>query len=222
MLVASVLIVSLISSAVFFYPLQNPNGLTIEAKITDNVFLQYRQWHNPTLNQTLVNEGWKPLGYNGEYYVYNFTVHNKVVNVMGLTWLSNKLFTSAYENTTTIAQYIGVSADSTATAFTDTNLPAEITTNGLGRALCTTSIGTASAGAITDQCVITFTDTTASTSNVQKAGWFINSIAHCVAGSTATTPETTGCLFAENTFGSTTLNVNDQLQLTWKATFTSS
>lgn len=220
--ISAIIIASLIFINIPIIPVTNPsNGTTVVVGIGVNVYLQYRAYNQYHVNQTLVNEGWKPLGNvtinNIHYFAYNYSDHNKVVNVMGLTWLSNKIFTTAYENTSTVAQFIGLSSDTGTPAFTDTSLASEITTNGLGRASCTITIGTASGGVITDQCVNTFTDTTSTTSNVQKAGWFINNVAHCAAAS----PTGNGCMWAENTFGSTTLNVNDQLQITWKAIFTS-
>jgi len=94
------------------------------------------------------------------------------------------------------AHYIGLSDDATAPAATDTVLAAEISTNGLARAL-----GTYSYVDATPAYQITHTWTATATQSSRKAGMF-----NASAG---------GVMWFENTFGPVTLNANDTLQLTW-------
>lgn len=109
----------------------------------------------------------------------------------------------AYKNTsagTRGANYVGVTTDSGGTDATDTTLPSEITTNGLGRAEAAAGHTN---GTNTSQLTITFT-ASGSHTGVQMAGSFNAS--------------SSGTLVHENTFTSTNLISGDQLALTWTMT----
>lgn len=106
---------------------------------------------------------------------------------------------------TAAGNFIGISSDTGAPAATDTSLTGEKTTNGLSRAQATTRTHTTGSNDWSLQ--ITFTDTTAQTLALQKAGLF-----------TVTGPPVAGVMSHESTFTSVDLQVNDQLQLTWSGT----
>jgi hypothetical protein len=118
-------------------------------------------------------------------------------------YTANATGTTADINTSTVAgNFVCLSNDATAPAATDTVVAGEISTNGLGRVIATTRTHTV--GTNTSTLSQTFTDTTATTSNVQKTGLFNKS--------------SVGVLTHENTFTSTNLAVGDQLQITWTVT----
>lgn len=96
--------------------------------------------------------------------------------------------------------YLALSSDTGAPVIGDTTLASEITTNGLGRHIATYA-HTSSTSTWTE--IYTWT-ATGTVSNVQKAGLFNAS--------------SSGTLGFENTFSPVTLNLNDQLQLTWTIT----
>ena len=98
------------------------------------------------------------------------------------------------------AGYIALTENGTAPADGDTTLTSEITTNGLARADAT---ATHTAGTNTSTIQHTFTASGAF-STVQKSGLFNAS--------------SSGILVNENTFTSTALATNDQLQVTWTIT----
>src|SRR5712692_85809 len=189
-------------------------GLRENLHPTDNVKIRVLRYNLSFAGfWAMVFRGWVPECWVlcGNAVWFDTSTHNKITND-GLTWLSNKIHTVSFLNTTDVGRYVGISSDTAAVAATDLRLAGEKTTNGLGRALCVITIGTASAFSITNTCVLTFTDTTATTTALQKAGLFRETTTQC-------TPTTGTCQYAENTFASTDLNVNDQLQLTWSETY---
>ena len=100
----------------------------------------------------------------------------------------------------TSASFVALTVDSGAPSTSDTEVSAEITTGGLTRA-----VGTYAHTAGQATCTITKTFTaTAQFTAVQKAGLF-----DAVAA---------GNLIHENTFSSTNLLTNDQIQITWTQT----
>lgn len=96
----------------------------------------------------------------------------------------------------------------TTTAITpavgDTTLSGELTTNGMARSQATVSIGSASGGSVTTTITDTWTDTTATTSNIQGGAVF--------------TASSSGTMGHEYTFTSTTLAVGDSIQTTLTVT----
>ncbi|MEM4301562.1 MAG: hypothetical protein QXQ70_03210 [Candidatus Caldarchaeum sp.] len=130
---------------------------------------------------------------NGELVA---AAHNIITNAgMGV------LRDAVHQSTAGTAQYIALSTDGTAPAYTDTTCPSEITTGGLARAqgTVTTQAGPAN-GDITVRVEKTFTATSSFT-GVQKACLF--------------TASTGGTLYAVATFASTNLAANDQLTIRW-------
>lgn len=130
---------------------------------------------------------------NGELVT---AAHNIITNAgMGV------LRDAVHQSTAGNAQYIALSTDGTAPAYTDTTCPSEITTGGLARAqgTVTTQAGPAN-GDITVRVEKTFTATQSFT-GVQKACLF--------------TASTGGTLYAVATFASTNLAANDQLTIRW-------
>lgn len=103
---------------------------------------------------------------------------------------------------TAASNYICVSADATAPSTADTVVAGEITTNGLARAQATTRTHTVGTNAWSLQ--ITFTDTTAATTGIVKYGLL--------------TAVTGGVLNHENTATSVTLQIGDELVVTWTGT----
>ncbi|MDE1866775.1 MAG: hypothetical protein KGI08_03570 [Thaumarchaeota archaeon] len=97
------------------------------------------------------------------------------------------------------SNFIAVSADVTAPSTADTVLAGEITTNGMGRAQATTRTHTTGTNAWS--LSLTFTDTTAETAAIVKYGLF--------------TAISSGVLNHENTATTVTLEVGDQLIVSW-------
>ena len=96
-------------------------------------------------------------------------------------------------------QYMAISSDTGGTAVTDTTLAGEITGSGLARALATYAH---SAGTNSSTLTYTYTNNTAgAVSAIQKAATFNAS--------------SSGTMGFENTFTSVTLQIGDQLKLTW-------
>lgn len=100
---------------------------------------------------------------------------------------------------TAASNYICVSADGTAPSTADTVVAGEITTNGMGRAQATTRTHTTGTNAWT--LALTFTDTTAQTAGIVKYGLL--------------TAISSGVLNHENTATTVTLEIGDQLIVTW-------
>lgn len=126
--------------------------------------------------------------------------HNIIVN-SGMAALRD----AVHGGTAATAQYIALSTDSTAPAYTDTSCPGEITSGGLERALATvTTQSGPSNGDITVRLEKTFT-ATSSHSNVQKA---------CVF-----TAITGGTLYAVATFTPVSLEANWQITIRWDFTY---
>lgn len=143
----------------------------------------------------------KKKRYKG-WYLHDRT-HNLKTNT-AVTFFAQQCYggnaSGATAPVTTGVNFMGLSTDATAPGVTDTTMAGEATTNGLGRAQATTTIGTASGGSVTVTITYTWTDTTATTSNVQKGAVF--------------TAVSAGTMGHEYTFTSTTLAVNDQIQTT--------
>lgn len=110
-------------------------------------------------------------------------------------WIHNGQGTAA-------SNWICVSADGTAPSTADTVVPGEITTNGMGRAQATTRTHTT--GMNDWSLSLTFTNTTAQTTGIVKYGLL--------------TASTLGVLNNENTAIAVTLQVGDQLIVTWSGT----
>lgn len=103
---------------------------------------------------------------------------------------------------TAASNWIAVSADGTAPSTADTVLAGEITNHGMGRAQATTRTHTT--GLNDWSLSLTFTNTTAQTAGIVKYGLF--------------TAVSSGVLNHENTAASVTLEVGDQLIVTWSGT----
>jgi hypothetical protein len=156
-------------------------------------------------NLEMMLKGWQPVGIGPQGgLIWRYVSHNIVTNA-GQNFTQHKLFNSGAGTPTTFAQYIALSTDATAPAYTDTSLLGEITTGGLARAQATFTAGTASLGDVTARLSVTFTATAAFT-GVQKAGLF--------------TAATGGVLFAENTFPPVNLQSGDQLTINWDISYT--
>lgn len=97
------------------------------------------------------------------------------------------------------SNWICVSADGTAPSTADTVVAGEITINGMGRAQATTRTHTT--GTNTWSLSLTFTDTTAETAGIVKYGLL--------------TASSSGVLNHENTATTVTLEIGDQLVVTW-------
>lgn len=100
------------------------------------------------------------------------------------------------------SNYICTSADGTAPSTADTVVAGEITTNGMGRAQATTRTHTSGTNAWS--LSLTFTDTTAETAGIVKYGLL--------------TAISSGVLNNENTSTTVTLEVGDQLIVSWSGT----
>ena len=167
-------------------------------------------------DQTLVANGWKPIGYACQAanpqqiglgfgstvcgYKYKTASHNLITNA-GIDWLACLI--NRGTNTcdmTNIDKYIALSADATAPAVTDTTVASELTTNGLGRAAGTYAHTN---GTATYTEVNTFT-ATGTQASIQKSGLL--------------TKLAVGTLVFENTFSSTNVISGDTLQVTWTVT----
>jgi hypothetical protein len=118
----------------------------------------------------------------------------------GRDFIHNQVWTNTSAGTRG-AGFIALTENATAPADGDTTLTAEITTNGLARADAGTKTHTNGTNTTTIQH--TFTASGAFTA-VQKSGLFNAS--------------SSGILVNENTFTSTALATNDQLQVTWTIT----
>jgi len=100
---------------------------------------------------------------------------------------------------TAASNWICVSADGTAPSTADTVVAGEISTNGMGRAQATTRTHTTGTNAWS--LSLTFTDTTAETAGIVKYGLL--------------TASSLGVLNHENTATTVTLEIGDQLIVTW-------
>jgi hypothetical protein len=163
-------------------------------------------WCLPQIGHLLdmMLKGWRPYALPQQGgVVWLYITHNIITNA-GQDFTQHKLFDSAGAPTT-FAQYIALSTDATAPAYTDTTLVGEITTGGLARTLATFTAGTAANGDVTARLSATFTASAAFT-GVQKAGLF--------------TASTGGVLFAENTFPPVNLQSGDQLTINWGISYT--
>jgi hypothetical protein len=103
---------------------------------------------------------------------------------------------------TAAGNWVAVSADAGAPSTADTTLAGEITTNGMGRTQMTTRTHTTGQNDWSLQ--VTFTDTTGATSGIVKYALF--------------TASSAGVMSHENTATTVTLQINDQLQVTWTGT----
>ena len=126
-------------------------------------------------------------------------VKNTVTDI-GLEQIMHEL---AFSNSTALesnpTKYISLSADEASELSSSiTKLPGEITTNNLSRAAGTVSVVNSSAY----QVVYTFTASGTTTVNCSGLHW-------------DGTSDSDGNLFAYNTFTTTTLYDDDQLQITW-------
>ena len=131
------------------------------------------------------------------YLAYN--KHNLLTNG-GRDFFHAQVYTNTSTGTVG-GNFIGLTANSGAPAAGDTTLTAEITTNGLGRAVATTL--THSAGTNATTLAKTFTASGAHT-DVQKSGLFNAASA--------------GILTHVNTFTPVTLATNDTLAVSWSLT----
>ena len=136
---------------------------------------------------------------------YHYVSHN-LKTLGGIDLIASQIANTSSPAAT--SNYIALSTDSTAPSQNDCGagsssctLTSEITTNGLGRQKASYSHTN---GQATLALSYTFTDTTGATSNIQKAAVFNAS--------------TSGTMTFENTFTPVSLNVGDQLQLTWTIT----
>ncbi len=181
-----------------------------------------------SIDQTLVNNGWKPVGYtcqaaNSEQsalgfgptvcgYSYATTSHN-LITTGGIDWLACRMTAATTSHCVAVDKYIALTTDSTAPAAGDCGtgsnactLTSEITSGGLARATGTVSHTN---GTSTYTVVNTFT-ASATFNGVQKSGLFNEP---CVACSLPV-----GAMVFENTFSSTNMLSGDTLQVTWTIT----
>jgi hypothetical protein len=133
---------------------------------------------------------------DGEVF-YTYQTHNLITNI-GVTFLQVQ---AAGTPAVKAATYIGLTTDTTAPAYTDTTLTAELSISGITRAAGTYTAGTAASGDVTWTVTKTFTATGAHTA-VDKAGLW-------------TDAQGSGTLFAEATFASVNLQNGDTLSITW-------
>ena len=136
---------------------------------------------------------------------YEETNHN-LKTYGGIDLIASQLANTSTPGAT--SNYLALSTDSTAPAQSDCpagsaacSLTSELTTNGLARHQGT--FGHTN-GQSTLTLTYTWTDTTAGTSNIQKAAVF--------------NATSSGTMTFENTFTPVSLNVGDQLQVTWTVT----
>lgn len=140
-----------------------------------------------------------PIKWYGEWYLHD-RVHNIKTNA-GVNFFQAQCYAgnSGGSVGTNGTNFMCLSNDATAPAFTDTVVAGELTTNGLGRVQATVVTGSAASGTATTTVTNTFTGATAQTTGVQKGGIL--------------TASSGGTLGHEYTFTSTTINVGDQLQI---------
>src|SRR5439155_15378316 len=150
-----------------------------------------------TADQSLIAEGWKPDCYggcHGVHYVYD--THNKITN-NGVGFLQDQTLGTT-PSATAYANWIALTTDTAAPAYTDTSCTSEITTNGLARASGTLTKGTPAAGSSVSTVVKTFTATGTFTA-VDKACLF--------------TASASGTLVADTLFSAVNMVNGDQLTI---------
>lgn len=168
---------------------QVPNMVRVEARHCSKYAVQTRG--HMKIDQAACNADQSTLFYTN--YDHNLRTFS------GLDFAATQLAGAA--SNTNVAAYVALSADATAPAQTDTTLTGEIAVNGLGRALGTYNHPSCNSSACAFTITKIFTDSGATTSNIQKAAVFTQSSA--------------GTMVYENTFPVVTLNATDTLTVSW-------
>jgi uncharacterized membrane protein (DUF485 family) len=135
------------------------------------------------------------------------TYHPMSLTNAGKDWIADKLFNSGGTNVTQYAMYIACSADSSSFSASWTAIPAEITANGLNRALA----AWADTGTGTGNLTNTFTAT--GTQSSQLYGLYSNTYALAPA-STLVAAEQQGAGAVKNLILSDTLAITVQITAT--------
>src|SRR5437879_6344896 len=98
----------------------------LQAQLSDKVQVTFFDYQATNVNRTLVSQGWKPdceFGCHGIHYVYD--THNKITN-NGVGFLQDQTLGTT-PSATAYANWIALTTDTAAPAYTDTTCTSEIT-----------------------------------------------------------------------------------------------